>query len=213
MYDYFLFDLDGTLIDSGEGVTNAVGYALNKMGIEVPDRSELYKFIGPPLYDSFREFYGMNPEEVKKAIEYYREYYPVKGVFECFLYDGVKETLTALKADGKVVMMATSKPEVQAVRILKHFGIDSLFDVMAGATEDVSRSRKEDVVRYALQIGGVKDLSKAIMVGDRHFDVDGARMNGMECIGVLYGYGSREEMEQAGAKYIVERPQDILAFE
>lgn len=212
MYDYFLFDLDGTLIDSGEGVTNAVAYALDKMGIEVPDRTELYKFIGPPLSDSFHDFYGMDPQTCQKAIDFYREYYPVKGVFECFLYDGVRETLAALKAQGKVVLMATSKPEEQAVRILKHFEIDGLFDVMAGASLDSSRSRKEAVVAYALEKGGVKDLSKAIMVGDRHFDVNGARENGMDCIGVLYGYGTREEMEEAGAKFIVEKPQDILAF-
>ncbi|MCF0135893.1 MAG: type I pullulanase [Lachnospiraceae bacterium] len=211
-YDTFLFDLDGTIIDSGEGVTNAVAYALTKMGLEVPERSQLNKFIGPPLIESFREFCSMDPETARKAVDLFREYYPVKGMYECFLYEGIRPVLASLKAAGKRLILATSKPEPQAVAILKYLGVDIYFDFLAGASADTSRNKKEQVVAYALELAGIKDLSRVVMVGDRKYDITGARQNGLETIAVLYGYGSRQELEEFGAAYIIHTPADLLKF-
>ena len=133
MYKYIFFDLDGTLTDPGEGITNSVAYALTRFGIEVPERSELYKFIGPPLKESFAKYYGMSPEESTLALKYYREYYADKGIFENAVYDGVVETLSAIRESGRRVIMATSKPDVYAERILEHFGLLEYFDFVAGA--------------------------------------------------------------------------------
>jgi len=210
MYKYILFDLDGTLTDPGLGITNAVMHALKKFNIEVPDRSELYKFIGPPLLESFEKYYGMTEEESQLALQYYREYFKPYGLYENTVYDGMEEVLVTLKSQGKQLILATSKPEPFAVEILRHFGLDKYFDFVAGATMDEKRVRKADVIAYALNSCGIAELSDAIMVGDREHDVLGAKEVGMECIGVLYGYGNLEELEKAGADYIVKKPEDIL---
>lgn len=209
MYEYVLFDLDGTLTDPGIGITNAVIYALNKFSIRVEDRTELYRFIGPPLLDSFQQFYGFNLTESREAIQYYREYYAEKGLLENRVYDGIPELLRSLKKSGRKLLVATSKPEVYAVQILEHFGLLPYFDLVAGASLDESRNRKEDVIRYALQkING--DPAQAVMVGDRVHDVEGAKANGLPVIGVLYGYGSEEELVGAGADLIAKNPGDVI---
>lgn len=210
MYKYILFDLDGTLTDPGLGITNAVMHALKKFNIEVPDRSELYKFIGPPLLESFEKYYGMTEEESQLALQYYREYFKPYGLYENTVYDGIEEVLVTLKSQGKKLILATSKPEPFAVEILRHFGLDKYFDFVAGATMDEKRVRKADVIAYALNSCGIAERSDAIMVGDREHDVLGAKEVGMECIGVLYGYGNLEELEKAGADYVVKKPEDIL---
>ena len=210
MYKYILFDLDGTLTDPGLGITNAVMYALKKFDIEAPDRSELYKFIGPPLLQSFQQYYGMSEEESQLALQYYREYFEPYGLYENTVYDGIEEALAMLKAQGKKLILATSKPEPFAVEILRHFGLDQYFDFVAGATMDEKRVRKADVIAYALESCGITELSEAIMVGDREHDVLGAKEIGLKCIGVLYGYGDLEELENAGADYIAKNPEDIL---
>ena len=210
MYKYILFDLDGTLTDPGLGITNAVMYALKKFNIEVPDRTELYKFIGPPLLDSFEKYYGMSKEESQLALQYYREYFKPYGLYENTVYDGIEELLSELKEEGKKLILATSKPEPFAVEILRHFGLDKYFDFVGGATMDEKRVKKAEVIRYALESCGISELSSAIMVGDREHDVLGAKEVGMKSIGVLYGYGCREELEAAGATYIVENTRDIL---
>ena len=212
MYEYVLFDLDGTLTDPGLGITNSVAYALKRWNIEVQDRKALYRFIGPPLQDSFQEYYGFSAEDAMRAVDVYREYFREKGLFENEVYPGVEEMLKALKAQGKTLIVATSKPEVFAIRILKHFQLDGYFTVIAGATMDSSRSRKGDVIAYALKEAGVTDLSKAVMIGDRKHDIIGAKQNGLDSIGVLFGYGDREEMEKAGATYIAPTVEDILSF-
>lgn len=212
MYEYVLFDLDGTLTDPGIGITNSVAYALKRWNIEVQDRKTLYRFIGPPLQDSFQEYYGFSAEDAIRAVDVYREYFREKGLFENEVYPGVEEMLKSLKAQGKTLIVATSKPEVFAIRILKHFQLDGYFTVIAGATMDSSRSRKGDVIAYALKEAGVTDLSKAVMVGDREHDIIGAKQNGLDSIGVLFGYGDREEMEKAGATYIAPTVEDILSF-
>lgn len=214
MYNTILFDLDGTLTDPGIGITNSVAYALSKWNIQVADRSELYKFIGPPLLDSFAEYYGFSEEDCQKALTYYREYFRSKGIYENEVYSGVVEMLETLKASGKKIVLATSKPEEFAIIILKHFDLFKYFDFVAGATLDETRTKKGDVIAYALESCGITDadLKNVIMVGDRKHDVHGAKENALDCIGVLFGYGDREELEAAGAKYIAEQVEDILKF-
>ncbi|MBR2488916.1 MAG: HAD-IA family hydrolase [Clostridia bacterium] len=195
-FKYILFDLDGTLTEPALGITNSVKYALKKFGIEA-ERRELYKFIGPPLVDSFMEFYGFDYEKAMKALEYYREYFSVKGIFENSIFDGVEEMLKNLKANGKKVILATSKPEKYAIQILEHFKIEKYFDFVAGATMDEKRNRKEDVIEYAISEFGVKDTEKAVMVGDRKYDIEGAHAFNLKAVGVLFGYGSAEELADA----------------
>ena len=210
MYQYVFFDLDGTLTNSELGITKSVQHALKKFGIEVEDRTVLRPFIGPPLGESFRVYYGLSKEESEKAIEYYRERFSVKGLYENEVYTGVEKMLQTLKESGKKLIIATSKPEKFTIMILEHFDLLKYFDYVAGATMDGSRGEKADVIRYALEISGVEDKSEAIMVGDRKFDVLGAKENGLRSIGVLYGFGDREELTEAGADYIVECAEDIV---
>ena len=212
MYDIVLFDLDGTLTDPGDGITNSVAYALNKFGITVHDKSELYCFIGPPLIDSFMKYYNMSYEDGLKAVDYYREYFGVTGIFENRVFDGIPELLTNIKKSGRTISLATSKPEVYAKRILEHFDLAKFFDFVGGATMDESRSKKADVITYTLEKLSVSDKSKVVMIGDRHHDIEGANMNDLDSIGVLFGFGDREELEIAGATYIAEAVDDIIKF-
>jgi len=209
MYQTFLFDLDGTLTNSELGVTNSVAYALAKCGIEVQDKKDLTVFIGPPLRDSFERFYGFSEEESLKAVGYYREYFSEKGLYENEVYPEIPELLTSLKQAGKQLIVATSKPEKFSVQILKHFGLYDYFDFVAGATMDGSRSRKSDVIQYALEQNQITDLAHTIMIGDREHDVLGAQAQKLDSIGVLYGFGNREELESAGATYIAQEVGDI----
>ena len=207
--EYIFFDLDGTLTDPAIGITNAVMHALKKYGIAVSDRKELYKFIGPPLWDSFEKYCGFSKEEANAAVEYYREYYRDKGMFENQVYDGCEGLLKELKDNGKILIVATSKPEVFAEQILEHFGIAKYFTFIAGSTLDGSRVKKGDVIRYALESCKIIDGSQAIMIGDREHDIIGAKEMGLSSIGVLFGYGSRAELEEAGADFIVSTIEDI----
>ena len=208
-YSTVFFDLDGTLVDSGEGVCNSVEYALKKFGIEVENKNSLSCFIGPPLTVSFKTFYGFDDENADRGVAYYREYYKDKGIFEGYVYDGIEETLKRLKASGKRVMVATSKPEEFAKRVLEKFGIAKYFDFIAGATMDEkTRANKIEIMQYAFDSCGASP-SDTIMVGDRLFDIEGAKHFGMECIAVLYGYGSKEEFEKYEAEYIVETAEDV----
>lgn len=208
-YKYILFDLDGTLTDPAEGITNSVKYALQKFGIEVGDKSELNKFIGPPLWDSFEEYYGFTREQANQAVEYYREHFRDKGIFENKVYPGVEGLLETLNAEGKKLVLATSKPRVFAERILEHFGLKKFFSFIAGSELDGTRVDKGEVIQFALAGIGVEKLSQAVMVGDRRHDILGAHKAGIKAIGVLAGYGGGEELLDAGADYIVERVADI----
>lgn len=212
MYNNILFDLDGTLTDPGIGITNSVMYALRKFGIEVTDRVELYKFIGPPLRDSFMEYYGFSEEKALTAVEYYREYFRDIGIFENSVYEGVEALLKSIKSSGKKIILATSKPEEFAVRILKHFGLYEYFDFVGGATFDGSRGEKAEVIGYALGSADINDMADTVMIGDREYDILGARRFGMDSVGVTYGYGSREELQSAGATYIADNTSDILKY-
>jgi phosphoglycolate phosphatase len=211
-YDNILFDLDGTLTDPAEGITNSVAHALEKWNIHVEDKRELNKFVGPPLHAAFSEYYGFSEADAIKCVEYYREYFRDTGIFENKVYDGIAELLAELRAAGKRLIVATSKPEEFAVRILKHFSLYDYFDLVAGATMDSSRVKKADVIAYALENSGITDLSRTLMVGDREHDILGAKAIGMDSLGVLFGYGSREELTNAGATYIAEKVSDISKF-
>ena len=207
---YILFDLDGTLTDPGLGITNSVAHALAHFGITVADRTQLYRFIGPPLMDSFMEYYGFTEEQAAEAVKVYREYFADRGWAENTVYEGIETLLAELTAAGKVLLVATSKPRVFADKILTHFGLDKYFTHICGVALQAPRGySKADVIREALDRAGVNDLSTAVMVGDRHHDIDGAKAVGLESIGVLYGYGDRAELEEAGATYIVESVIDI----
>ncbi|HHY64201.1 MAG TPA: HAD family hydrolase [Clostridiaceae bacterium] len=208
-FENILFDLDGTLTDPGIGITNSVIYALKKYNIEVNDRSELYKFIGPPLLDSFMRFYGFTAEEARRAIDYYREYFSVRGLLENAVYDDIPDLLKDLKDNGKTLIVATSKPQVFAEQILEHFKIDKYFSFISGSTLDETRTQKAEVIEYALESMNISDLSKTVIIGDREHDVLGAKKVGIKSIGVLYGYGSRDELEKAGADYIVGSVREI----
>lgn len=209
-YTTVLFDLDGTLTDPGVGITNSVMYALNKFNIEVTDRTSLYKFIGPPLLESFQKYYGLTKEESEQALQYYREYFRPYGLYENEVYPGIEEMLMGLREKGKRLILATSKPEEFAVEILKHFQLYAYFAEVGGASMDEKRTDKADVISYVLEKAHVEDRSKVVMVGDRKHDIIGAKKNGLDSIGVLYGYGDYEELEKAGATYIVEKPEDLL---
>ncbi len=210
MYKYILLDLDGTLTDPEIGITNGVMYALEKYGIIVTDRKELYCFIGPPLVDAFMEYYGFSEEDAKQAVVYYREFFRKTGIYENRVYDGVREMLEILKKDGKNLILATSKPQEFAEIVLNHFDLMKYFDCVVGATFDGTLNYKADVIAVALKRGNVRDLKSAIMIGDRHHDIEGAKQNKLDSIGVLYGFGNREELTNSGADYIAETPKDIL---
>ena len=208
-YDYILFDLDGTLTDPGLGITNSVMYALKKFNIDVNDRTDLYKFIGPPLKGSFREFYGFTDDQAELAVSYYREYFRKQGMLENSVYDGIPELLDHLKGKGKTLIVATSKPEAFTLEILRHFGLYDYFDFIAGATMDDTRNKKADIIRYALENCHIADKSSAVMIGDREHDIIGARENGLASIGVLFGYGDRKELTDAGATFIAASAAEI----
>ncbi len=202
---YMLFDLDGTLTDPGIGITNSVAHALAHFGITVTDRTQLYYFIGPPLMDSFMEYYGFSEEQAQTAVQVYREYFADRGWAENTVYEGIESLLAELTAAGKTLLVATSKPQIFAERILTHFGLGKYFTHICGVTLQAPRGySKADVIREALDRAGVTDLSAAVMVGDRHHDIDGAKAVGLSSVGVLYGYGDRTEHEAAGADAIVE---------
>lgn len=211
-YDTLLFDLDGTLTDPFEGITNAIIYALGRLGIEESDRNKLTSFIGPPLTESFSEFYGMSKDDSLRAVSLYREYYGAKGLYENKLYPQMAETLRALRQEGYRLVVATCKPEVFAVKIVERFEIAQHFDYVAGATLDGTRTEKADVIRYALENCAVVDVSRAIMIGDRKHDILGARAVGLKSVGVLYGYGSEEELKGAGADYIISVPTELVSL-
>ncbi len=207
-----LFDLDGTLTDPGEGITNSVIFSLEKFGITVSNRAELYKFIGPPLLYSYKEYYGFSESDAKLAIKYYREYFSEKGIFENRVYDGITDMLGKLCGNNIRLSVATSKPDPFAVKILEHFGLTEYFSLVAGATMDETRSEKHEVIEYALRGLHIKDKARCIMVGDRKHDILGAKKNGLKSVGVLYGYGSRGELETAGADMLAETPLDICGL-
>ena len=208
--EYILMDLDGTLTDSKEGITKCLQYALQYFGVKVDDLSTLEKYIGPPLEQTFREGFGFGKEQAELAVEKYRERYVPKGMYENHLYAGIEEAVQRLKESDKVLIVATSKPEKFAVTILKYFGLDGYFDDICGADQAAGRNKKSEVIQYVLEKHELTDLSDVLMVGDRKYDVEGAQECGLQCMGVCYGFGSREELEEAGAAYIAETVEEMV---
>ena len=209
-YTHLFLDMDGTVIDSAPGVTHAVSYALNKCGIQPPPCEELTCFIGPPLVWSFAHFYGMSEEEARQAVDYYREYYSNGGMLECLAYDGMEELLREMQKRGVVCVLATSKPHVYANPILRHIGLDRYFAFVSGPEIDGTRDAKAEVIAYAMEQLGLTDPSKILMVGDREHDTLGAAANHMDSVGALWGFGTREELLQTGAKAVFETPRQLL---
>ena len=215
MKKYFLFDLDGTLTDPKEGITTCVQYALHSLGIEEPDLDRLESFIGPPLKDSFMEFYGMDEEQAQAAVKKYRERFNDKGLYENEIYPGIAPMLQMLSEKGFRLAVASSKPTVFVEKILEHFGIRQYFKVVVGSELDGSRTSKDQVVMEALwQLFGAKPIlyHEVYMIGDRRFDVEGARAMKVESVGVTYGYGGMEELREAHADYIVESVEELREF-
>jgi len=216
---YFLFDLDGTLTDSKEGILNSLVFSLGSFGIEVPDKYELTKLLGPPLHVSFKEYFGFSDEAVVDAVAKYREYFNDKGIFENKLYDGIVEILDELKNNGATLAISTSKPTHYAEIIARHFNISHYFDVISGAEMDGSNSSKKEVISIALSKLGFKNLiqtekdelklRKIVMIGDREHDIIGARQVGIDGIGVTWGYSGGGELEAAGADHIVNSPKEL----
>ena len=207
-YDTVIFDMDGTVTETGRGVLNSVQYALDALGYPMPDVPRRL-FMGPPLAYSFATYCGLPPELIDEAIRLYRVYYTDKGIFECALYDGMEELFIRLRGEGKKMLIASSKPEMFVKRILEHFGALSYFDFVGGADMAETRSEKPDVLRYTLAEAGVTDLDGAVMVGDREHDILGAKEVGIDSIGVLYGYGERDEFIKAGATHIAATPREV----
>ena len=211
-FKYILLDLDGTVTDSAEGVINSVTYALRKLDYPVEQLGSMMKFIGPPLKQSFKEFCCFDEDTIQKGVEYYREYYSVTGITQLRLYGGIEHLLQTLKSHGKKVVLATSKPEIYAKRILENCGITEYFDLIAGSTLDASRNTKAEVLTYILDTIKLCSLDDCLMVGDRKHDIIGAHSLGLKCAAVLYGYGNRAEFEQYGADYIVDSVEELEEF-
>lgn len=198
-WNYLFFDLDGTLTDPMQGITRSVQYALRHLGIEVADLRTLCPFIGPPLKESFEKLYGLSDAETDTAIAKYREYFAPKGIFENRLYEGIPELLADLQSAGATLVIATSKPAPFARRIAEHFGFADRFTLISGSTLDGARTMKSEVIRHALDTLQITDTSSVVMIGDRRHDIEGAAATGLDAIGVLWGYSSREELQTAGA--------------
>lgn len=213
MEKIILFDLDGTLTDPKEGITQSVRYALNSFGIEENNMDRLCSFIGPPLAESFSEYYGFGESDIKKAIASFREYFEGRGMFENQVYPGIESMLAMLCRTGFTLAVATSKPERFAEQILKHFGLFSYFRTVGGADMEETRVKKADVIKHTLgRLNADPAHMSVIMAGDKKHDVLGAAAHGIPCVGVLYGYGSKEELNGAGAAYLAENVEALGAF-
>ncbi len=222
MFDYLFFDLDGTLTNPAQGITNSFIYAFKSLGIEVPTYETLLTFIGPPLPVTFGKMMGLPDSQVDEAIKKYREYFSTRGIFENELFDDIPPALEKLKAAGKKLVVATSKPEEYSVKIINHFGLEKYFDYVCGSCMDETRGSKTEIISYALERCGIGDIScskgrgnnssssnnndnksRVLMIGDRFHDIEGAKNNQIKSCGVLYGFGSQEELKKAGADYII----------
>ncbi len=209
---YILFDLDGTLSDSAEGITKSVAYALEKFEIS-EDYRNLGFFVGPPLVDMFMEKYNMSQTEANTALMYFRERFEEKGIYENKAYDGIENMLSELSKNGKKLIIATSKPEKFARIIIERYGFMKYFTFVGGASMDEkTRVNKEQVIRYCLNECGIEDVNDCIMVGDRFHDVEGAARHGIKTVGVLYGYGTKDELLDAGAVSVCETPDELCRY-
>ncbi|MCQ2577595.1 MAG: HAD family hydrolase [Treponema sp.] len=212
MYTHLFFDLDGTLTDPAPGITNAFIYAYKAFGMEVPPYEQLCTYIGPPLRYTFEKHFGFTGSMIDEGVKKYREYYSEKGLFENSVFPGIEDMLKKLKDKGIKLSVATSKPEHFSIRILEKFGIAKYFDFICGSNMDETRAKKSEIIAYALQQNGNPDPENVLMIGDRLHDVEGAKENGLKCAGVLFGYGTKEELENAGADYLCSSVDELSEF-
>ncbi|MBQ9783056.1 MAG: HAD family hydrolase [Clostridia bacterium] len=208
-YQQYLFDLDGTLTDPGVGIKNSIRYALERFGLPGLEEAVLERFIGPPLLDSFARYCGATPEESRRLLQLYREYFSERGIFENQVYDGIPETLAALRQRGARLYLATSKPELYARQILEHFGLAEQFAFIGGSTMDETRTDKAEVIRYVMESAGIP-RGGSVMVGDRVYDIRGGKTCGIATVGVLYGYGDRQELSEADR--LIQTPEELLTL-
>lgn len=212
-YEYILFDLDGTLIDSGPGIMKSIAYALDNMEVQNYDADLLRKCVGPPLKDSFSKLFNIEEERISQAIDYYRECYKAGAIFDATLYDGILEVLGEIQKSGRKIAMATSKPEHFAKMIAEKMGFEQYFDYIAGATIQETRTTKSEVIEYAFELMGNPPRESCLMIGDRMYDIIGAKECGIDSLGVLYGgYGTREEFVDSNADFIADTALDILKY-
>ena len=213
MYKAIFFDLDGTLTESGEGITKSVQYALEKIGKPEEDLEKLKVFVGPPLMEQFMKYAGVDEATGRKAVEFYRERYEVKGIYENHPYKGVKEMLQELKRKGYILAVTSSKPEYYVTQILDYFKLSSYFDVAVGSEMNGARTSKSEVIEEALKRINMSDKrNEVLMVGDKEHDVLGARAAGLDCVAVAYGYGTQEELTEANPLKIVDSVDELLHF-
>lgn len=209
-YKYYIFDFDGTLVDSSEGIYNSIIYALKEFGIEENDMEKLRYFIGPPLFHSFKHIYGVNDEETNWLVAKYRERYKVKGCAESIVYEGVPEMLKALKENGKKIAIASSKPKQFVDEISVHLGIFDYYDYVSAESFDKTHSSKEDLINNVLNYFDNPPKEECLMIGDRFYDIDGAKATNLDSAGALFGLGEVEELTKAGATYLLNAPADLL---
>lgn len=212
MFQYILFDLDGTLVDSSEGILNSAYSALEAMGRIENDMQKLCCFIGPPLKDAFIKLYDMDESTANEATKKFREYYNKKGKYQCCLYEGIEKTLSQLKGLGRKLFVATSKPTVFSVDILKHLGIDMYFDGVVGSNLDNSRSKKCEVISFILDENKITDRDLVVMIGDKSHDLVGAAQCNIHGIGVTYGFGDYEELSHEKHDAILESSSAVLEY-
>lgn len=215
MYQALLFDLDGTLTASGEGITKSIQYALRKMGYEslATDLKKLEIFVGPPLLEQIMEYCQIGEEEAEQGVAYYRERYNVTGVYENKPYEGIRKLLPKLKEKGYKLAIASSKPQGMVDEVLRHFDLDEYFDVIEGSDVNVPKMTKSEVIEIALKkLGFFDKRDEVVMIGDRKYDVNGATASHLDCIGVAYGYGGKEELEEAGATKVVQTVKELGEF-
>ncbi len=211
-YKHILFDLDGTLTDSQPGIFSSLKYSLRYFGINEDSEERLRRMIGPPLAQSFTEFYGFDTKKAQEALIKYREVYSVTGIYENSVYKGIPRLLDSLRSAGMNLILATSKPESFAIRVIEHFDLYKYFSYISAGDMEQRHSEKADIIRKAITANNTTNTKNAIMIGDRRFDINGAAVCGIDSVGVLYGYGSREELTQAGATYIAEKVEDISSI-
>jgi phosphoglycolate phosphatase len=209
IYQYLLFDLDGTVTDSQEGILNSVRYSLSYFKMEIPDQKTLKKFIGPPLSKSLMDYYGFDAGKAAKAVQVYREYFSKKGIYENKLYPGIRDLLKKLNSKGKTIILATAKPTYYAEKIIRYFEIDPFFKEIVGSNMDGTRMEKKEIIRHILDLHPNEPIRQFIMIGDRVHDIEGANFHGIDSIWVQYGYGDEEEITNVTPTYNAERIEDL----
>lgn len=209
-YDYYLFDFDGTLCDTTEGIFNSIIYSLDCYGIKENDLKKLEFFVGPPLFESYKTIYNVSDEDALWLIEKYRERYKTKAAEESLIYDGIREMLEELKRRGKKIAVASSKPKTFVDEISKYHDIYKYYDFVAAEDFKNNHSSKKELINNCLNFFNNPDKAVVLMVGDRFYDIDGAKASGVDSAGAVYGFGTEEELKKAGATYILHSPSDLI---